>query len=195
MYEFLYVTEEVISIVMAPHVVKDGEEDVSIIRLPFYVDEPPYTFGILPTSLVFQSDTKSYQEAYNKNKITMAAEKKWNETKQNLRDNMNNRKMQRIMSMCVAMDVKKLMNATCTIDTYNPEEVLNQIEKTKLGAIIGYYYQIGLALQIQVNSPASVLSKVKAEFAQEISTIITDGPQDDEDEGMHMLHTAKNIAE
>jgi hypothetical protein len=194
--KLLCVAEEVICLATTPETVKDGDADVSIIKLPSYMDEPPYTFCTIPTSVVFQTDIPTHQEAYNKHKQTMAAEKKWNETKQNLRDTMNSKKMEKIMCMCVAMDVTKNMHlyGATNPDTFIFTDVKEQTQKTELSAVIGHYYEIGLALQVQVNTPSVVLAKVKTGYVEEVLKIATDGPQDEEDEGIHLLYAAKQTS-
>jgi hypothetical protein len=196
----LCVAEEVICAVENPQTVCDGKEEVGIVILPQPVDEPPYRYGILPSGTVFQASTKVLQTAYEDNKEKVKKEKEFNETKHMLKEDFKALNMDRIMTVCVAMHTKRNYSDTpegcgtqegCDVTDTDITNIQNQIKKTKLTDVMKQYYAIGIALGIQVNTPSTVLSRVKTYLLGPTCDMVVKGPQDMEMKAVHMLYMKK----
>jgi hypothetical protein len=169
----------------------DGDEEVSIVMFPSAIDEVPYNYALLPSSAVFQSLDKNRQTAYDEYKKIMKEEKDFNDTTHELRDNMNMKAMQRIMCVCVAMKTRSLLwaNDNTAAASLDIEDVKKAVSSTDLGSVMKYYYQIGLALRIQVNTPSTILTQVKTDMVDVICDIAINGAQDDDVKAVYLIHT------
>jgi hypothetical protein len=183
-----------------PSTLVDGDEEVTIVTLPQAVDEAPYAYAIVPHSTVFRSASKVLQTAYEEHKETVKREKEFNDTKHMLKEDFDAMNMDRIMTVCVAMHTKVVLSMkkehvtvqpdTDTTDTaFTPTE--NQIKQTKLGDVMKQYYAIGLALGIQVNTPSTVLTRVKTYLIAPTCDMVLKGPQTMEMKAIHILYTKK----
>jgi hypothetical protein len=128
-------------------------------------------------------------------------EKEFNDTKHMLKEDFDAMNMDRIMTVCVAMHTKAVLSmdkgeyvtaqpdADTTDSAFTPTE--NQIKQTKLGHVLKQYYAIGLALGVQVNTPSTVLTRVKTYLIAPTCDMVHKGPQTMEMKAIHILYMKK----
>ena len=180
---------------MVPDVVKAGKESVSIVALPSPVGEPPYDYALLPSGVTFQSCEKTPQVAYDEYIHLMGEEKDFNDTRFMLKDSINANNMRRIMAVCVGMNARSVLcSGNKDSSTLALDDVKTQINTTQLCVVMKKYYEIGLALELHVNAPTTVLEYVQGEMLDIACDLAIKEPVDLEMKAVYQLYIKRYTA-